>query len=93
MKLVSIFLVIGCCLIMDCYVGRSIRDFFLKDPITLHKVAPIRLNHIISGRRLEKITQVLSYKNLAIPGFNYTSFQQRQIQEGWNKNMPESFDP
>ena len=28
------FHVIGCCLIMDCSVGYSVRDLFLKDPIT-----------------------------------------------------------
>ena len=27
------FSVIGCRLIMDCYVGHFVRDFFLKDPI------------------------------------------------------------
>ena len=39
-------------LIMDFYVGHSVRDLFLKDYITPHKGSPIRLNHSISGRRL-----------------------------------------
>ena len=60
MNLSEYFCVIVCRLIMACYVGQSLRDFFLKDPITPHKSAPICLNHIISGRRLEKITQVMS---------------------------------
>ena len=93
MNLIDYFCVIGCCLIMDCYVGHSVRDFFLNDHITPQKVDPIRLNHIISGRHLEKITHIMSYTNLAIPEFNDTFFQQRQIQEGWNKNMAAHFDP
>ena len=54
------FGVIGCRLIMVCYVGHYTRDFFLKYLITPHKGAPIRLNHIIYGRRLENISQVIS---------------------------------
>ena len=74
MNLSEYFCVIGCCLIMACFVGHYIRDFFLKDPINPQKGAPIRLKHIISGRRLEKITQIMSYTNLAIPEFKYTFF-------------------
>ena len=35
----------------------------------------------------------MSYKNLAIPEFNDPFFQQRHMQEGWNKNMAAHFDP
>ena len=56
MNLSEYFCVIVCCLIMDCYVGHSVRILFLKDPITPQKGAPIRLNHIISGRHLDNIT-------------------------------------
>ena len=52
MNLSEYFCVIVCCLIMDCYVGHSVRNLFLKDPITPQKGAPIRLNHIISARHL-----------------------------------------
>ena len=75
MKLSEYFCVIGCCLIMTYYVANSVRDFFLKDTITPQKCAPILLNHIISGRRLDNIPQVMSYTNLAIPEFNYPFFQ------------------
>ena len=68
------FCVIGCCLIMSCYVGHSDRDFFLKDPITPQKGSLVRLNHIISGRRLDNITQVMSYTNLSIPESNELDF-------------------
>ena len=68
------FCVIGCRLIMACYDGHYVRDFFSKDTITHQKFSPIRLNHIISGRRLEKITQVIYYTNLVIPEFNYPFF-------------------
>ena len=68
------FCVTVCCLIMACYVVHSVRDFFLKDLITPQKGAPIHLNHIISGRRLDNITQVMSYKIFAIPEFNYSFF-------------------
>ena len=44
------FLVIGCRLIVACYVGHSVRHLFLKDPITPYKGAPICLNHIITRR-------------------------------------------
>ena len=64
------FYVIGCCLVMACYVGHSVRDFFLKYPITPHKGAPIRLNHIIFEINLEKLSQVMSYTNISIPEFN-----------------------
>ena len=66
MNLSEYFPVIGCRLIMTCYVGHSIRDFFLNDSITPQKSVPIRLNHIISGRSLYKITQAISYTNIAI---------------------------
>ena len=52
MNLSEYFCLIGCRLIMGFYVGHSVRDLFLKDPITPPKSTPIRLNHIISGRRL-----------------------------------------
>ena len=64
MKLSDYFCVISCSLIMDCYVGHYVRDFFLKYPITPQKCAPICLNDIIYGRSLDKITQVTSYKKL-----------------------------
>ena len=60
------FCVTGCRLNMACYVGHSFRDLFLKYPITPQEFAPIRLNHIISGRRLENIPQVMYYTNIAI---------------------------
>ena len=85
--------VIGFCLIMSCCVDNSGRDFFLKDTITPHKFDPIRLNHIISESCLEKIIQVMSYTNIAIPEFNDTFLQQRQIQEGCNNNMAAHFEP
>ena len=91
-KLSEYFCVIGCHLIMACYVGHSIRDFFLKDPITPHKGTPIRLNYIISGRRLENITRVMYCTNLAILEFNDPFFQHRHIHKGWNNNMAEHFD-
>ena len=71
------FRMIICHFIMDCYVGQSVRELFLKDPITPQKGAPTPLNHIISRRILDKITQVKSYTNLAIPEFNDPFFQQR----------------
>ena len=92
MNLSEYFCVIGCRLILACCVGHSVSDFFLRDTITPQKGAPIRLNHIISGRRLEKIDQVMSYKNLAIPEFTYLIFQQRQMQEGWNKKISSHFE-
>ena len=92
MNLSEYFCVIDCHLIVDCCVGHYVRDFFLRDIITPQKGSPIRLNHIIPGRRLEKINQVMSYKNIAIPEFTYLIFQQRQMQEGWNKNMSAHFE-
>ena len=65
------FRVLGCHLIKACYVGHSVREFFLKDPITPQKGAPIRLNPIISGRHLDKNIQVKSYTNIAITDFSY----------------------
>ena len=77
MNLSEYFRVIGCRLIMVYHVGHYVKDFFLKDPITPDKGAPISLNHTISGRCLEKITQVMSYTNIAIPEFNDPFLQQR----------------
>ena len=93
MNLSEYFLVIGCRLIIACYVAHYVRGLFLKDPITPQKGAPICLNHIIYGRRLDKITQVMSYTNLLILELNYHFFQQRQMQRGWNKNMAAHFNP
>ena len=67
MNLSGYFHVICCRLIMACFAGHSVRDFFFRDHITSQKGAPIQLNHIISGRRLEKITQVMYYTNIFIP--------------------------
>ena len=66
---------IGCRLTMTCYVGHSVRDLFSKYPITPKKGTHIRLNHIISGRRLEKITQAMSYTNIPIPNYDYPLFK------------------
>ena len=87
------FRVIGCRLIIDIYVGHYVRKFFFKDPINPQKGVPIRLNHIISVSHIENITQVLFYINLSIPDFSDPFFQQRQMQEGWNKNMAAHFYP
>ena len=86
------FCVIGCRLIMTCYVSHHVRELFLKEPISPQKGSPICLNHIIYGRCFEKISQVMYYTNLAITEFNNNFFQHRQMQEGWNKNMTEHFD-
>ena len=80
MNLSEYLRVIGCRLIMACCVGHYVRDLFLKYTLTPQK-APIHLNHIISGRLLEKITQVMSYKNLAIPEFNELYFRRHL---GWD---------
>ena len=74
MNLSEYFCVIACCLIMDCYAVHSVRDLFLNDPITLQKGSLICLNHIISGRRIKKSTQVMSYTNLTIREFNELDF-------------------
>ena len=34
------FCVIGCRLIMVCYVGHSVRELFFKEPLNLQKVPP-----------------------------------------------------
>ena len=52
MNLSEYFCVVGCRLIMACYVDHSARDFFLKDSITPQKGASIHLNHIIFKMRL-----------------------------------------
>ena len=93
MNLSEYFCVIGCRLIIACYVSHSIRDLFLKDSITPQKGSQIRLNQIISGRRLVNITKVMSYTNFAIIEFNDPFFQQRHMKEGWSKNMAENFNP
>ena len=59
MNLSDYFRVLGCFLIMACYVGHYVRDLFLKDTITPQKGSPIRLNQIISRSRFGKITQVM----------------------------------
>ena len=79
MNLSEYFCVIGCCLIMDCYAGHFVRDFFLKDHITPQKGSPICLSHIISGRSLDKTTHVMSYTNISIPEFNDPFLQQIHI--------------
>ena len=37
MNLSEYFCVIVCLLVIDCYVGNYVRDFFLEDPITPRK--------------------------------------------------------
>ena len=74
------FCVVVCHLIMAYYVGHSGGDLFLEDTITPHKGSVVHLKHIISGRRLEKITRFMSYKNIAVHEFNDPFFQWRHIQ-------------
>ena len=74
MNLSEYFRVIGCRLIVACYVGHSVRDFFLKVTITSQKGVLICINKIIYGRRLDKITQFMSYTNISIPDFNELGF-------------------
>ena len=93
MNLSDYFHVIGYCLIMDCYVGHSVRDFFLKGPITPQKGAPIRLNNIIFGRSLGNTAYAMSYTYFTIPECGYPLLQQWQMEEGWNSKTAEIFDP
>ena len=74
MNLSEYFSVIGCRLIMACYVGHSVRDSFLKDTITPQKVALIRINHII--------TKFMSYKNISIYEFNNPFFPKEEYSGG-----------
>ena len=83
------FCVIFCHLIMACYVGHYIRDFFLKDTITPQKGAPIRLNHIISRRRLDNTTQVMSYKNIEITELNELDFWRHLVWEMVDNTLDE----
>ena len=92
MVLSEYFRVIGCRLIIACYVGKSVRKLFSKYPITPKKDTPICLNHIVSGRRLGKITQAMSYTNFPIPEYDDFLFQHRHMEEGWNSNMAAQFD-
>ena len=91
--LIEYFRVISCCLVMACYVGHSVRDFFLKGPITPQKGAPIRLNKIISGRSLGNTAYAMSYTYFTIPECGYPLLQQWQMEEGWNSKTAEIFDP
>ena len=72
MKLSEYICVIGFSLIIACYIGHYIKDFFFNYPITPQKGTPIHFNHIIYGIRLEKITHIMYYKNLDINEFNDT---------------------
>ena len=76
------FRVIGCRLNMDCYVGHSVRDFFFKDTITPRKVPPSASAKSSSGKRLDNITQVISYKNIAITEFNYPFSNRGRYRKG-----------
>ena len=93
MVLCEYFCVIGCSLIMACYVGHYVRYFFLKDPITPPKGTTIPPNHIISGRLLGKIPHAMSYINFTITEYDYPFFTQKHTEEGRNSNMAENFDP
>ena len=78
---------------MTCHVGHYVRGLFFKDTITSQKGAPVHLNYIISGRRLENITQFMSYKNFPIAYYDDPLLQQRQMGGGRNINMAENFGP
>ena len=92
MVLIEYFHVIGCCLIILCYVDHYVRDLFMRDTITPQKVSHIHLNPIKDERYLGDIIHVISYINHTILEYDEPFFQPRNMEEVRNRNMAESFD-
>ena len=92
MVLSKYFRVIGCRLIMSCYLDHYVRDLFLRDTITSQKGSHIHLNPIISERQLGNITHAISYTNHKMMEYEDPFLQHRQMEEGQNSNTMENFD-
>ena len=85
---------IGCWLMMSCYEGiTNRRDWWSTKTISMHEGAPFRLNEWMSRSRFEEILRYLQYTNMPLPSFNDPYFHRRQMEEAWNKNMCDIFDP
>ena len=65
----------------------------MKDTIIPQKIDHIRLNLIISERYLENITHAMYNTNRKILEYYDPFFQHWHMEEGWNSNMEETFDP
>ena len=74
--------------VLHCTLRQGL---LFEGPHCIKKISLIRLNHIISGRSLDKINQDISYKNSPITAYNDLFSQQRQIEEWWKDNMAAHF--
>lgn len=85
---------IGMWELMSCFVGiPSRRDWWSTQTITVDGGAPFRLNTYMSRNRFENILNDLTYTDKPIPSYKDGFFFQRQMEDAWNANMMEEFEP
>ena len=85
---------LGCWFYMACWVGiyrRSILVGRTSDP-SIFQGAPFWLNNYMSRNRLDQILVCLRYTNQEV-NYHDGFLHMRQIQEAWNKNMADEFNP
>jgi hypothetical protein len=88
------FVWIGLWLYMSCHVGPRRRDWWAQTEPSMDGGAPSRFNEFMSRNRFEDILQNLVYTNRPAPtGYTDRFFLIRQLEEAWNKNMADQFDP
>ena len=89
------FVWLGLWLYMSCHVGiHNRRDWWSQKEINMEEGAPYRFNLFMSRCRFEDILQNLVYTNRIPPaGYKDPFFLIRQMEEAWNKNMEDQFDP
>jgi Transposase IS4 len=88
------FVWIGLWFYMGCHMGFRRRDWWAQTEPNINHGAPFRFNEYMSRNRFEDILQNLVYTNRTPPaGYVDRFFQMRQMEEAWNKNMADQFDP
>ena len=78
---------------MACWVGiESHRDWCSTTTPSMAKVAPFRLNSIMSCNRFDYILSALHFTNREVP-YEDGFLKMRQLEEAWNQTMAQQFLP
>jgi Transposase IS4 len=86
---------VGLWFYMSCHVGISDRrEWWSQTEPSIEGGAPFRFNQFMSKNRFEDILRNLVYTNRPSPqGYRDPFHHIRQMEEEWNRNMEQQFDP
>ena len=89
------FVWVGLWLYMSCHTGiPRRRDWWSQTEPGMEGGAPYRFNLFMSRNRFDDILQNLVYTNRIPPAaYKDPFFHMRQMEDAWNRNMEDQFDP